>query len=185
MAMSGVKLTEGCMIAYQDIQKSKKHRYAIFVIQAGMIEVETVSGKDAGRAWPVGGWRGMIARYRSKTVSSQVGNRGNSYADFLTDLHKQDGEADDCRYGVYDYDYQFNPDGAESTFKSKIFLMSWCPDSSKIKKKMLYSSSFDTLKRGVCCTVRTVDNVECSTISTFCSFCRCAQGDPGQRQERV
>ena len=78
----------------------------------------------------------------------KVGDRNNSYQDFLNDLHQKDGDADDCRYGVYDYDYQFNPDGAEATFKSKIFLMSWCPDSSKIKKKMLYSSSFDTLKRG-------------------------------------
>jgi hypothetical protein len=25
--------------------------------------------------------------------------------------------------------------------------MSWCPDSAKIKKKMLYSSSFDALKK--------------------------------------
>ena len=31
--------------------------------------------------------------------------------------------------------------------KSKIFLLCWCPDSAAIKKKMLYSSSFDTLKR--------------------------------------
>ncbi len=31
--------------------------------------------------------------------------------------------------------------------RSKLFLMSWCPDSAKIKKKMIYSSSFDTLKR--------------------------------------
>merc|ERR1711872_120075 len=117
MAMSGVKLTEACMATYQDIQKSKKHRYAIFVIQGGMIEVET------------------------------MGDRNNSYQDFLNDLHQKDGDADDCRYGVYDYDYQFNPDGAESTFKSKLFLMSWCPDSAKIKEKMLYSSSFDALKK--------------------------------------
>ena len=25
--------------------------------------------------------------------------------------------------------------------------MSWCPDTARIKKKMLYSSSFDTLKK--------------------------------------
>ena len=43
MAMSGVKLTEGCMLTYQDIQKSKKHRYAVFVIREGQIDVETVS----------------------------------------------------------------------------------------------------------------------------------------------
>ena len=43
MAMSGVKLTEGCMNTYQDIQKSKKHRYAVFAIRDGQIDVETVS----------------------------------------------------------------------------------------------------------------------------------------------
>lgn len=43
MAMSGVKLTEGCMLTYQDIQKSKKHRYAVFVIADGQIDVETVA----------------------------------------------------------------------------------------------------------------------------------------------
>ena len=43
MAMSGVKLTEGCLVTYQDIQKSKKHRYAVFVIREGQIDVETVS----------------------------------------------------------------------------------------------------------------------------------------------
>merc|ERR1712055_412873 len=134
MAMSGVKLTEGCMATYQDTQKSKKHRYAVFVIKDGQIEVET------------------------------VGDRNNSYSDFLADLHQMDGDNDDCRYGLYDYDYQFNPDGAESTFKSKIFLMSWCPDSSRIKKKMLYSSSFDTLKRafvGVHKVVQANDKSEC------------------------
>ena len=104
-----------------------------------MIEVETVSSKAALLS---------CGKVFYGLSSPQVGDRNNSYQDFLNDLHQKDGDADDCRYGVYDYDYQFNPDGAEATFKSKIFLMSWCPASSKIKKKMLYSSSFDTLKRG-------------------------------------
>ena len=73
-------------------------------------------------------------------LTIQVGDRNNGYNDFLNDLHQMDGDADDCRYGLYDYEYKYNPDGAESTFKSKMFLMSWCPDSSRIKKKMLYSS---------------------------------------------
>ena len=37
--------------------------------------------------------------------------------------------------------------GYLSSFRSKLFLMSWCPDTAKIKKKMIYSSSFDTLKK--------------------------------------
>ena len=43
MAMSGVKLTEACMATYTDIQKSKKYRYAIFIIKDGQIDVEKVS----------------------------------------------------------------------------------------------------------------------------------------------
>merc|ERR1739838_1038954 len=134
MAMSGVKLTEGCMLTYQDIQKSKKHRYAVLVIREGQIDVETVGARDS------------------------------SFAEFLVDLHKKEGEGEDCRYGLYDYEYTFSPDGTESTFKSKLFLMSWCPDGAKIKKKMLYSSSFDTLKRafvGVHKVIQANDKSEC------------------------
>ena len=49
---------------------------------------------------------------------------------------------------VYDYEYTFLPDGTtEPQWKSKIFLLCWCPDDGPIKGKMLYSSSFDTLKK--------------------------------------
>merc|ERR1712080_310216 len=94
MAMSGVKLTSQCMETYNEIQKAKKHRYAIFLIKDGSIDLE------------------------------KVGDRANGYEDFLGDLQQKDG------------------DGAESTFNSKIFLMCWCPDNARIKKKMVYSSSF-------------------------------------------
>ena len=59
----------------------------------------------------------------------------------------KDGDNDDCRYAVYDYDYVQEAEGTEASYRSKLFLMSWCPDSAKIKKKMIYSSSFDTLKK--------------------------------------
>ena len=44
--MSGVKLTEACMTSYTDIQKGKKHRYAIFLIKDGQIDVEKVKKKQ-------------------------------------------------------------------------------------------------------------------------------------------
>lgn len=44
------------------------------------------------------------------------------------------------RYGLFDYEYQFNPDGTEATYKSKMFLILWAPENAKIKKKMIYSS---------------------------------------------
>jgi len=117
MAMSGVKLSPKCMEVYNDIQKGKKHQYAIFYIKDGEIDLE------------------------------KIGALGNNYDDFLKDLQQKDGSKDDCRYSLYDYPYEFKPEGADTQIKMKLFLLCWCPDSSAIKKKMLYSSSFDTLKR--------------------------------------
>ena len=52
------------------------------------------------------------------------------------------------RYGVFDFEYTHQCQGTtEASKKEKLFLISWCPDSAKIKKKMLYSSSFDALKK--------------------------------------
>ena len=63
----------------------------------------------------------------------------------------------------------------ESSKKQKLFLMNWCPDSAKIKKKMLYASSFDNLKKSlvgvhkfiqVCCTGTNI-LVDNSTLGDF------------------
>merc|ERR1711874_593369 len=76
------------------------------------------------------------------------GGRDASYEEFLTDLQAA-GEGE-CRYGLYDFEYEHQCQGTtESSKKQKLFLMSWCPDSAKIKKKMLYSSSFDALKKSL------------------------------------
>lgn len=77
----------------------------------------------------------------------QTGDRNNSYDTFTEELQVKDGDNDDCRYAVYDYDYVQQAEGTEASYRSKLFLLSWCPDSAKIKKKMVYSSSFDTLKK--------------------------------------
>lgn len=78
----------------------------------------------------------------------KLGARDASYDDFLTDLQAA-GEGE-CRYGLYDFEYEHQCQGTtESSKKQKLFLMSWCPDSAKIKKKMLYASSFETLKKSL------------------------------------
>merc|ERR1719259_1316323 len=76
----------------------------------------------------------------------KVGSRDTNYGQFLADLTACG--PDDCRYGLYDFEYTHQCQGTtEASKKEKLFLMSWCPDSAKIKKKMLYSSSFDALKK--------------------------------------
>ena len=81
----------------------------------------------------------------------------------MNDLKAKDGDCDDCRYAIYDYEYVVNAQGTEPSYRSRLFLTLWCPDSAKIKKKMVYSASFDSLKKSftgvqkviqVCSTVR-------------------------------
>merc|ERR1712172_314722 len=60
---------------------------------------------------------------------------------------KDENGKDACRYAFYDYEYQFNPQGGDSVMRSKLFLLNWCPETSAIRNKMLYASSFDSLKR--------------------------------------
>ena len=74
---------------------------------------------------------------------------------FSVKLHNQKiviskaGESE-CRYGLYDFEYEHQCQGTtEVSKKQKLFLMSWCPDTARIKKKMLYSSSFDALKKAL------------------------------------
>ena len=65
----------------------------------------------------------------------------------MNDLKAKDGDCDDCRYAIYDYEYVVNAQGTEPSYRSRLFLTLLCPDSAKIKKKMVYSASFDSLKK--------------------------------------
>jgi len=116
---SGVAVSDECKSHFEDVKKGKKFRYVVYYI------------KD------------------EKTIQVEsLGDRDAKYADFLRDLQKE-GE-NECRYGLYDFEYEHQCQGtSESSKKQKLFLMSWCPDSAKIKKKMLYSSSFDAIKKSL------------------------------------
>jgi len=132
---SGVAVDDECKNVFEEIKKNKKHRYIVFYI------------KD------------------EKSIAVEtIGGRDASYDSFLTDLMKA-GESE-CRYGLYDMEYEHQCQGAtEKSFKQKLFLMAWCPDTARIKKKMLYSSSFDALKKslvGVHKYVQATDSSEAS-----------------------
>jgi len=116
---SGVAVSDECKTYFEDVKKGKKYRYVVYYI------------KD------------------EKTIQVECfGERDAKYNDFLADLQKS-GESE-CRYGLYDFEYEHQHQGTtESSLKQKLFLMSWCPDSAKIKKKMLYSSSFDAIKKAL------------------------------------
>jgi len=135
---SGVTVAQECKNQFDEIKKGKKHRYVIFYI-----EDEKVIKVES------------------------VGDRDAEYDSFLTDLMK--GGEGECRYGLYDFEYEHQCQGTtEVSKKQKLFLMSWCPDTARIKKKMLYSSSFDALKKalvGVHKYIQATDSAEASKES--------------------
>jgi len=70
--------------------------------------------------------------------------KSESYEDFVAQLPR-----DECRYALVDYPCK----GAETGDREVLILIVWCPDSSKIKQKMLYASSKDAVKQ-VCSGVQ-------------------------------
>ena len=48
-----------------------------------------------------------------KIKIDKIGDRANTYDDFLGDLMQKDGDADDCRYAIYDYEYVVHSQGTE------------------------------------------------------------------------
>merc|ERR1712241_1575092 len=72
-----------------------------------------------------------------KIKIDKIGERDNNYDQFLEDLMAKDGEADDCRYAIYDYEYVVHSQGTEPSNRSRLFLVSWCPDSARFKKKKI------------------------------------------------
>jgi len=117
MAMSGVEVDTQCKTVYDDVQAGKKHRYVTFKIDNGKIRVD------------------------------QIGERNATYDQFLEALKQKDGDNEDCRYAIYDFEYVVESQGTEASFRTKVLLVLWCPDMAKIKKKMVYSASFDSLKK--------------------------------------
>jgi len=61
------------------------------------------------------------------------------YDDFVAALPE-----DQCRYAIYDF--QFEVEGGQ---RNKLTFFTWSPDNAKIKNKMIYASSKDSLRRAL------------------------------------
>ncbi|KAK9450794.1 Cofilin/tropomyosin-type actin-binding protein-domain-containing protein [Limtongia smithiae] len=64
-----------------------------------------------------------------------------SYDEFLSKLPEND-----CRYAVYDFEYELA--GGEGK-RSKILFFTWSPDSAPVRSKMTYASSKDAIRRAL------------------------------------
>ncbi|XP_062227439.1 uncharacterized protein LOC133925577 [Phragmites australis] len=79
-----------------------------------------------------------IDEQTQQVVVDRLGQPGDTYDDFAASM-----PASECRYAVYDFDFVTD----ENCQKSKIFFVSWSPDTSRVRSKMLYASSKDRFKR--------------------------------------
>eukprot|EP00034_Subulatomonas_tetraspora_P001589 GABW01001914.1.p1 GENE.GABW01001914.1~~GABW01001914.1.p1 ORF type:complete len:138 (-),score=59.14 GABW01001914.1:51-464(-) len=73
----------------------------------------------------------------TEVVVEKVGEKDADYDAFTAELPK-----DDCRYAVFDFEYDY-----EGGKRDKILFVVWAPDTAKVKSKMLYASTKDTVRK--------------------------------------
>jgi cofilin len=76
-----------------------------------------------------------------QVVVDKVGGVESKFDDLAAAL-----PADDCRYAVYDLEFLAD-DSVGDTPRSKIFFISWSPETADIKSKMVYASSNEGFKK--------------------------------------
>merc|ERR1712002_468807 len=104
---SGVSVKDECVTVFEDVKKNKSYRFIIFKI----IDEKVID-------------------------IEKLGDRDASYDDYLAHLTSL-GE-NECRYGCFDFEYVHQPEGTtDSIPKQKLILMTWCPDTAKIKKNVV------------------------------------------------
>ncbi|KAI5800203.1 hypothetical protein DFH27DRAFT_72899 [Peziza echinospora] len=74
------------------------------------------------------------------TIEVEKTSSDSNYEQFIADLPEND-----CRFAVYDIEYELGDEGK----RSKICLITWSPDDAKVKSKMVYASSKDALHRAL------------------------------------
>ncbi|KAG0325800.1 cofilin, partial [Podila humilis] len=72
---------------------------------------------------------------------AKTSGSSSTYEDFIAELPE-----DDCRYAVYDFAFEAKGGAGQ---RNKIVFITWSPSNSKIKAKMVYASSKDSLRRAL------------------------------------
>ncbi|XP_014668616.1 PREDICTED: actophorin-like isoform X2 [Priapulus caudatus] len=115
---SGVAVQDECLRVYEDIKLRRRYKYVVY----RMSEDDKV------------------------IIVDQLGEPGATYEEFVGHL-KEAEVVHDCRYGVFDFDYLIERTGGTSLTQNKLLFFIWCPDSAKIKRKMLYTSSKSAIRK--------------------------------------
>jgi cofilin len=92
-----------------------------------------------------------------KIMVEKVMSKEATYEDFLKLLPE-----DDCRYAVYDFEYR---KGEDEGVRSKICFIVWAPDAAKVRQKMLYASSKDSLRKSLAGIMTEIQATDASEIA--------------------
>jgi cofilin len=136
---SGVAVDAQCLEAFNDLKLHRRHRFIIYGLS------------DDGQSIVV-----------KKTAAPTDDGLKAAYESFA----RQNLPADDCRYVVYDFEYQKEP----GLKRNKIVFLVWSPSASRVKAKMMYASSKDALRKrldGIAVEVQATDADEASYDSVL------------------
>jgi len=144
---SGVTVADECKSVFEEIKSKKKHRFVIYYI------------KD-----------------EKQVCVEKIGERGESYDDFVQAITS--GGSNDCRYGIFDMEYKHQTQGTtEASLKQKLILMSYCPDTARIKQKMIYASSLEALKKPLVGVAKVIQATDMSEVDYECVLEKVRQMD--------
>jgi cofilin len=113
---SGVSVHPECVELFNDIKLKHNHRYLVYALTDDLRQIRVL-----------------------KTAPVTA-----TYDEFVEDL-KEAEEKRECRYGVFDAEYELQ----NGEKRSKLVFFLWSPDSSKVKQKMVYTSSKDALRKAL------------------------------------
>mmetsp|Transcript_14670 Transcript_14670/g.22137 ORF Transcript_14670/g.22137 Transcript_14670/m.22137 type:complete len:139 (+) Transcript_14670:95-511(+) len=98
-------------------------------------------------------------------IVTDMRSESDNFEDFLNALPEND-----CRYAIYDMDFT-TTDGRPG---NKLVMVSWAPDTAKVKSKMVYAGSKDALTRSLVgvSTKITATDVSELTVDIMIEACR-------------
>lgn len=95
-----------------------------------------------------------------------TGDPSATYDSFLSQLPE-----DDCRYAVFNFEYDAGADGK----RSKVVFFLWAPDTAKTKAKMIYAGTKDSLKKALQGLQVEIQGTDKSEVSEAAILEKCQQ----------
>lgn len=133
---SGIKVNEECLTKFQELKSKGTYKYLILKLNDEKTEFVVETSKE-GRE---------MTKKKSETAASYSMDEEKATYDEFRDLLCVAKEAKDCRYAVYDFQYETK---GTQMMKNKIIFFHWSPDTTPVKVKMLYSSSLSQVKQAL------------------------------------